>query len=53
MTPTMNRLWSGLVLGALITSAAALTTDDAANPYQVVVERNVVPPLKPNTVFIR
>ncbi|HPY31475.1 MAG TPA: hypothetical protein PLT00_13760 [Verrucomicrobiota bacterium] len=41
MTPTMNRLWSGLVLGALVTSAAALTTDDAANPYQVVVERNV------------
>lgn len=37
----MNRLWSGLVLGALVTSAATLTTDDAANPYQVVVERNV------------
>lgn len=37
----MNRLWSGLALGALVSTAVARTTDDAVNPYQVVVERNV------------
>jgi hypothetical protein len=41
MTPTVNRLLGGLALVALVSPAYALTPDPAANPYQVVVERNV------------
>lgn len=41
MTPTVNRLVGGLALVALAVPAYALTTDSSANPYQVVVERNV------------